>query len=633
MKRNGSISVFLSLLLAVLLVLDLALLESARVSGLKYMEKQAGESAIAALESGYIRQLFDGYGLLFYDGAMGAGWLKPEAVAEEFESYFRRNLSTGLTLSGKSFFGVGTTSAKVKEIITATDYGGAAFVENALAYFPYDAAGTLLEEIREQLNRIGEGDAVKSETDRQEQERKDTDWSDYEVALRDANRSGYEVAVWNMKGPGSEAAVWNMNRSGYEAAVWDKDWQDYEAAVWAKDWSDQEVMEGDTELAGCGARANNQWWQGCKLLTQDSGLCMRRYPGQGGGKEFVGEGEDDRKPGGGNPAERPGGEGDSDGPGGGKTPEEPEPKNAYNEKRYHDEVENSPIGNVNQVKAKGWLSLVIPKGRSVSAYEMDQSEAPSRAMRDTRKTEDDPLDDMLKRVAFQEYLLMEFACFTDEKATDSTQYEVEYLLYGKASDEDNLKAVLNRLMWIREGMNILYLAQCAEKMELVHSMAMLMAGWTEIPVLVVLTEVGLVAAWAYAEALMDVKTLLAGNRVPVVKSEETWALGLENVGDFMRGSATAPEKGGEGLSYKEYLRLLLYLSDATDTTYRAMDLIQAEMQKHDPAFKMSAAVSQMKVEITAGSSPLFSRIPLVWNMGAHHMDLYFYKQEFSFSYE
>gem|GEM_PF-3105889 len=550
------------------------------------MERQAGDTAADALEAGYIRQLFDQYGLLFYDGGMGNGWLDADLIEAEFERYYRGNLTTGLTLNGKSFFGVGTVGVIATEIMTATDYNGAVFIDNALDYFPYDAAGQILKTLSDQLGLIGQGEEAKKASEAQEKERKETDWSDYTVS---SNGEAGSRSAGNGEG-GSRSA--GNGEGGYRSMI-------YGSA-------------------------------GSLILEKKPGK-----PGSGGDKEIVDSDPD--KPGSG--SGKPGGQGGgkTDDYGSGKPEDNPgettEPeKNKFDKKRYEEEIENSPIGNANQVKAKGWLSLVMPKGRSVSVYTLDQSNSPSKTAVDTREAEDDPKDSPLKRAAFNEYLMLEFACFTDNKETDVTQYELEYLLYGKSVDQDNLMAVLDRLMWLREGMNLLYLIQCEEKMEEVSALASMLAGWTEIPALIVLTEAALLASWAYAESLLDVRELLAGGKSALVKTDVTWNLGLSNISDFMRGSDEIPSKNDTGMTYKDYLRLFLYLSDSAETAYHAMDLIQAEMQKHDPAFRMSAAVASATFVVHSGSSSLFSRLPLLQASGASYFSVYTLTDKFSFLY-
>ena len=66
------------------------------------------------------------------------------------------------------------------------------------------------------------------------------------------------------------------------------------------------------------------------------------------------------------------------------------------------------------------------------------------------------------KVLYNEYLFMEFASYTDYLKEDKTletqtqkqlDYMLEYILYGKTSDEENLQQGMTELSLMREGVN------------------------------------------------------------------------------------------------------------------------------------------------------------------------------------
>ena len=64
------------------------------------------------------------------------------------------------------------------------------------------------------------------------------------------------------------------------------------------------------------------------------------------------------------------------------------------------------------------------------------------------------MDEITKKLLFHEYILKKFGnAVEEEKEKRSLAYEVEYLLEGKTSDQENLEAVLNKLLLIRMGLN------------------------------------------------------------------------------------------------------------------------------------------------------------------------------------
>ena len=83
-------------------------------------------------------------------------------------------------------------------------------------------------------------------------------------------------------------------------------------------------------------------------------------------------------------------------------------------------------------------------------------------------------------------------------------------------------------------------------------------------------------AWSYVESVQDVKTLLAGGKVPLVKTGADWST---DVDDILRpGSLTGRREGGRGLSYGDYLQIFLYLVPEKTKTARFLDVCEADIR-------------------------------------------------------
>ena len=203
------------------------------------------------------------------------------------------------------------------------------------------------------------------------------------------------------------------------------------------------------------------------------------------------------------------------------------------------------------------------------------------------------------------YLTEYFPSFVTEEKRNGPQYELEYILFGKDSDEANLKAAVNRLLLIREGLNILHILQSPEKMEAVLAMATAIMGWTLIPAIVTLTQAALVGAWAYGESIMDVRTLLGGGKISLIKNQEEWNLSLQGVADLLKGTIAEGKEGENGLTYTDYLMLLLFLEDKEEKYYRTMDMVQVNMRKTNPDFLMRECIFGVQVGISMKAGKMF----------------------------
>ena len=93
---------------------------------------------------------------------------------------------------------------------------------------------------------------------------------------------------------------------------------------------------------------------------------------------------------------------------------------------------------------------------------------------------------------FQQYLFERFGLFTDREKEGVLDYELEYILCGKNSDEKNLKTVVTRLLLLREGANFLFLSNDAASMEAANAFAALLVGAVPIPGIVTVTALSLI---------------------------------------------------------------------------------------------------------------------------------------------
>lgn len=122
---KGSVSVFLALILCVFLTLIFALLESARFHAAKAVLERAAEGAMDSVLSGYQRELYERYGLLFLDGGFGTGLSNPEMLEQEYSLWFEKNC-------GGSFVSLQLQTVRLQRTVTAADYSGEVFRDSAL---------------------------------------------------------------------------------------------------------------------------------------------------------------------------------------------------------------------------------------------------------------------------------------------------------------------------------------------------------------------------------------------------------------------------------------------------------------------------------------------------------------------
>ncbi|MCD7736220.1 MAG: DUF5702 domain-containing protein [Lachnospiraceae bacterium] len=244
-------------------------------------------------------------------------------------------------------------------------------------------------------------------------------------------------------------------------------------------------------------------------------------------------------------------------------------------------TEGNPLTEIAKLRKKSTLEIVT-WDKTVSEKSVSLSSQPSKSRLRTGNLDiETEHSGLVSDVLFREYLIRYFSSYADGKSEASFDYQVEYILGGKATDKKNLKYVVNRLLLIREGMNYAYSLSNTTMNSQAGSLAVTLTGFLGIPALTAATKHALLLAWAYGESLVDVRILLDGGKVPLAKDGDSWSLTLTNLGRVSEVLQNGAKGKEDGLSYQDYLRILLNMGTLANQKMRALDLIQASMQAED----------------------------------------------------
>ncbi|MGN0733966.1 MAG: DUF5702 domain-containing protein [Emergencia sp.] len=157
----------------------------------------------------------------------------------------------------------------------------------------------------------------------------------------------------------------------------------------------------------------------------------------------------------------------------------------------------------------------------------------------------------------------------DELGETYFDNEKEYIICGHKDDETNVRAIKLRIIGVREALNTAFImktpSMCAQALAAAEVITPGPAAAA--------TQKALIAAWALAESNNDYRLLMRGHRVPIMKTEATWAIDLESIVNNTEKDVvyTGVDKGE---NYDDYLLLFLYLMDERVKLLRVMDLIQ-----------------------------------------------------------
>lgn len=229
---------------------------------------------------------------------------------------------------------------------------------------------------------------------------------------------------------------------------------------------------------------------------------------------------------------------------------------------------------------EGLMGLVVPRDRAVSEKFLSYTGLASESVvlesyADAYNIFSD--EDIAGDILFNEYVLDTFCCFTDkaEDGTRSLEYEAEYILNGSRKDKENIQGVISQLVLTRSGFNLACLICDSKRKSEAYGLSSTVLGFTGSYGVITLGQCLVMYSWAYAESVNDVKILLNGGQVAVDKIPANWVMELSDV-------LTLNFKGGtgqaNGLDYKGYLRILLYLCGREKKYYRTMDMVEVGME-------------------------------------------------------
>lgn len=190
------------------------------------------------------------------------------------------------------------------------------------------------------------------------------------------------------------------------------------------------------------------------------------------------------------------------------------------------------------------------------------------------------------------YIFRFFKDYMDSRELGETYFnnEIEYIISGRLSDNKAKEKVYNNIIALRNAMNLAYLYGCDEKRNAAMAAAEIISpGPAAIAVQLIILE-----TWAFMEAKNDLKLLYDNKPVPIMKSDRSWALSLENVLSTMSISEEQISTGEiqqeadrngyikppaeEGIDYENYLKILTGALPREIKILRIMDLIQINMK-------------------------------------------------------
>lgn len=267
---------------------------------------------------------------------------------------------------------------------------------------------------------------------------------------------------------------------------------------------------------------------------------------------------------------------------------------------------DNPADSVRETRGAGILQMALPDGMAVSAMEIHSEYYYSHRQPLQGKGEigeaGSIVEEAAGRLLLQEYLFEKCGYFGQTLEKGVLEYQLEYILKGESRDDKNLQKVLEDILHIRQVANTLYLFSSEDKKSQAGLLAAAITALLFMPELAEAVKYSLLFAWGYAESVKDIRILLAGNRVPLFKDDSSWNTPLLHLVNY---TAHLDEytSSGQGLSYRDYLQIFLYMQKEETILERFMDICEMDIRltPGNGYFQMDGCIALVEAKANVSS--------------------------------
>ena len=192
------------------------------------------------------------------------------------------------------------------------------------------------------------------------------------------------------------------------------------------------------------------------------------------------------------------------------------------------------------------------------------------------------------------------------------QYELEYILSGKIGDSKNLNAAITKLFAVRELANFAYIITDSAKISEAETMATVISVVTLMPAAMEAIKYGILAAWSCAESVLDLRALLAGKKVALIKNSAQWSTDLWDllsVWDHEKMS----EECENGFDYNSYLLAMILLQSQKTRSSRALDVMELTVREAEkrPDFCINDCIVESGLSVSFQYHTAFAGMDLL----------------------
>lgn len=265
------------------------------------------------------------------------------------------------------------------------------------------------------------------------------------------------------------------------------------------------------------------------------------------------------------------------------------------------------------------LKLVLPEGASLGSEVYDMGEKPSENCRESDVSLTASVTDRLYLTEYAAGFMDYFgrgSYDAESRRTGSGKTELEYILFGKDNDVDNMQAAVSRLTEIRTGLNLICLYKDNVRRNEARTLALSITGAAGLTPIATVVCFMIMSVWALGQAVCDIRDLLAGKRVPFIHNSDSFYLTLDGLLHIASGGISGAQGSNDkGLKYVDYLKMLVFFTQNTEQDYRCMDIMQMNMRTKQSDFLMNRLAYSLNADVSAKAGYIFTRLGIVRSQG------------------
>lgn len=206
------------------------------------------------------------------------------------------------------------------------------------------------------------------------------------------------------------------------------------------------------------------------------------------------------------------------------------------------------------------------------------------------------------------YTLDHFSYYGQEKKERGLNYQVESIITRKIEDQKALEGAVLRIMAIREGINFLFLLASPSKNQEALGFATTLVGFTGLLPLIEAVKIGILMVWAYTETISELKTLMKGEKIPLVKTDQNFHSSLKNLGASI-GKGSWEDDPGFKISYAECLTVFLMLENQEKMATGMLNCVDADLKKREGSLEgIDCFTTKIRGTLRVEAPPVFQII-------------------------